>query len=82
MNVDFDSRVVPLDLDFGDAGGIELVLQILADVVVLHNQIAHLVGAGIPAGVPILDHANAQSMGINFLSHSYLLLKPSHSHRW
>ena len=45
-------------------------------------QVAHLIGTGIPARVPVLDHANAQSMGINFLSHSYLLLKPSRSHQW
>ena len=82
MNVDFDLRVVPLHLDLGDASGVELVLQVLADVIVLHNQVAHLIGTGIPARVPVLDHANAQSMGINFLSHSYLLLKPSRSHQW
>ena len=46
------------------------------------NQVADLVLAGIPTGIPVLDYANTQSMGINFLTHSYLLIKPSRSHRW
>ena len=85
VDVDFDLRIVAiaaLDLHLGNAGGIELVLEVLTDIVVLYNQIAHLIFAGIPTRVPVLDHADAQSVGINFLTHSNLLLKPSRSHRW
>ena len=69
VDVDLDLCVVSFDFDLSDAGGIEGGLQPLTDVVVLDDQIADLVSAGIPTRVPIFDHANAQSMGINFLSH-------------
>ena len=82
MNVDLDIGVVTLDLDLGNTRRIQLILQVLTNVIILNQQVANLFRAGIPAGVPILDYANAQSMGIHFLSHSYLLLKPSRSHRW
>ena len=82
VDVDLDLAVGTLDLDLSYASGVQLVLQILTDVVILDDQVAHLVLTGIPAGVPILDYTNTQSMGINFLSHSYLLIKPSRSHRW
>ena len=61
---------------------IKFLLQKLSDVVIFNDQIADLVLAGVPAGIPVLDNANTQTMGINFLSHSYLLIKPSRSHRW
>ena len=79
---DLHLAVGALDFNLCDAGGIELVLQILTDVVVLDDQIADLILTGIPTRVPIFNYADAQSMGINFLSHSNLLLKPSRSHRW
>ena len=82
VDVDLDLCVISFDLDLGDAGGIEGALEILTNVVVLNDQITDLVLTGIPARVPVLNYANAQSMGINFLSHSNLLLKPSRSHRW
>ena len=80
--VDLDLAVGTLDLDLSHAGGVQLVLQILTDVVIFDDQVTDLVLAGVPAGIPVLDYANPQSMGINFLSHSYLLIKPSRSHRW
>ena len=61
---------IALYLDGGDTGGIEGLLQKLADLVVLDDQVADLVLACIPAGIPILDNADAQAMGINFLSHN------------
>ena len=81
MQVDLNAGIAALDLDLRNAGGIESLLEILTDVVVLNDQVADLVVTGIPTRVPVLDHANAQSVGINFLSHSNLL-KPSRSHRW
>ena len=82
VNADLDLCVVAFNFDLGDACGIEGGLQILTDVVVLDDQIADLILTGIPTRVPIFNYADAQSMGINFLSHSNLLLKPSRSHRW
>ena len=66
---------IALYLDGGNTGGIEGLLQILADLVVLDDKIADLVFSCVPAGIPILYNANTQSVGINFLSH--LILPPS-----
>ena len=82
VDADLDLGVVALNFDLGNTGRIEGGLQILTDVVVLDDQIADLILTGIPTRVPIFNYADAQSMGINFLSHSNLLLKPSRSHRW
>ena len=82
VNVDLHLAVGALDLDLCHAGCVQLVLQIFTDVVIFNDQVADLVLAGVPVGIPVLDYANTQSMGINFLSHSYLLIKPSRSHRW
>jgi len=81
VDVDLDLCVVSFDFDLGDAGGIEGALEVLTDVVVLNNQITDFVFTGIPTRVPVLNYADAQSVGINFLSHSNLLLKPSRSHQ-
>ena len=81
VDVDLDLRIVSFDFDLGDAGGIEGALEVLTDVVILDNQITDFVFAGIPTRVPVFNYANAQSMGINFLSHSNLLLTPSRSHQ-
>ena len=82
VNADLDLGVVAFNFNLGNTGGVEGGLQILTDVVVLDDQIADLILTGIPTRVPIFNYADAQSMGINFLSHSNLLLKPSRSHRW
>ena len=39
----FTLPLLPLDLDLRDASGIELVLQILTDVVILDDEVADLV---------------------------------------
>ena len=48
------------------------------------NTRVYLVGASMGgyATWQMLDNAHPQTMGINFLTHSYLLIKPSRSHRW
>ena len=81
VQIDLNAGIAALDLDLGDACGIKSLLEILTDVIVLNDQVADLVVAGIPAGIPVLDYADAQTMRINFLSHSNLLM-PSRSHRW
>ena len=82
VDVDLDLAIGTLDLDLSNTSCVQLVLQILTDVVIFDDQVTDLVLAGVPAGIPILDNAYPQSMGINFLSQSYLLIKPSRSHQW
>src|SRR5699024_5082736 len=53
VDVDADLLVVPLNLNLGDAGAVEGLLQVLADVVIFDNQVADFIVAGIPAGVPV-----------------------------
>lgn len=79
VDIDFDLCGISFDLDLCDAGSVEVGLELLSDVVIFNDQIADLIFTGIPTRVPILDYANAQSMGINFLSHLVYLLPYSRS---
>ena len=69
MQVDGDDLVAALDLDLGDTGGKQQLLQVHADLVVLDQQVADLLIAGIPTGIPVFDDAHAHAMGIDFLTH-------------
>ena len=70
MDINADLGAVALDLDGGNAGGIEGLLQKLTDLVILDDQIADLVFPSIPTGVPVFNNAYTQAMGIHFLSHN------------
>ena len=59
----------PLNVDVADAGGIVLFLQHFAKFVILNEVIREILLAGIPAGAPIVDNANASAVGIYFLTH-------------
>ena len=72
-----DDVVGTLDLDLRNAGAVERLLDELADLVVLDDQIADLFISGIPAGVPVFDDADAHAMGVYFLTHK--LSPPSYS---
>ena len=61
---------VALDLDLGDAGVIQLLLQDLAEVVVLYEGISEHIVSYKPAGVPVLDYTNTKTVRIYFLTHS------------
>ena len=65
---------IALDLDGRNTGGIEGLLQVVADVVIFDDEIADFVCTGVPAGVPILDNSYTHAMRINFLSHLFCLL--------
>ena len=83
--VDEDANLfaVALNLDGGHAGAVQGLLQILADVVVLDDQVSHLVVTRVPAGIPVLDDAYAEAVRIYFLSHILLPpLMPSQPRRW
>ena len=59
----------PLNLDTGHARAVERLFEELADVLVLDNEVADFLLAGVPAGIPVFDNAHAQSVGIDFLTH-------------
>ena len=69
MQIDGNDVVAALDLDLGNAGTVQSLLEILADLLILDDQVADLLVSGIPAGVPVFDDADAHAVGINFLSH-------------
>src|SRR3989454_1154163 len=70
--VDVDLRLVrrALDLDLGDAGVVEALLQEAADLGVLVEQI-RVLAPREPARVPVLDHAQAETFGMDFLTHAH-----------
>ena len=74
--VDIDAYLIgiALDLDGRNTGGIEGLLQVVADIVVFNDKIADLVCTGVPTGIPVLDNADAHAVRINFLSHLFCLL--------
>src|SRR5699024_2606950 len=77
VEVDGHAAVAPLALDLGHLGVVEGLLQVVADLLVLNKEIAHLLIAGIPTGIPVLDDAHAHAVGIYFLSHKTVSsLKP------
>ena len=61
-----------LDLDLGHAGAVQGLFQVLADLLILDDQVADLLFTGIPTGIPVFDDAHAQAVGIYFLSHKLL----------
>ena len=63
-----------LDLDLGNASSVQLLLQGLADLVILNEGVAEFLLRGKPAAVPIFNNAHAHAMGINFLAHLFTSL--------
>ena len=74
MNEDADAVAVSLDLDLGDAGILQGLLQILTNVVVGDQGVAEDLVFCEPSGVPVLNDTHAKTVGIYFLSHLPLLL--------
>ena len=58
-----------LDVDFGNASGIMDLLEVVPDLLILDEVIGEILLGRIPAGIPVLDYANAETVRINFLSH-------------
>ena len=79
MQVNGDDLVAALDLDLGNTGAVQGLLQVLADLLILDDQIADLLITGIPTGIPVFDDAHAEAVGINFLSHKTVSLPYSFS---
>ena len=55
--------------DVADTGGVVFLLEHFAELVILNEVVREILLAGIPAGAPVEDHANASAVGIYFLSH-------------
>src|SRR5207253_9827278 len=72
--VDGDAALLvrTLDHDAGDGRLLELLVQDLADLDVLVQQLAVLVLAGIPAGIPGPVDAETQPDRIDLLTHRFL----------
>ena len=51
----------------------EMLLQHLAEVVVLDKVIGKILLPGVPLGAPIQDDTHARAMGIDFLTHLLIL---------
>ena len=79
MDEHLDLLVAPLDLDLGNTGGIEGLLQELTDLLILDQQVTDLIVASIPARVPVFDDTHTETVGIDFLSHKLNLLAYSFS---
>ena len=84
VQVDGNGVIAALDLDLGNAGTVQGLLEILADLLILDDQVADLLFTGIPTGIPVFDDADPKAMGIYFLSHklSPPFLMPFPSRRW
>jgi hypothetical protein len=61
-----------LDVDLGDAGLVEALLDVVTQLEVFVKQLGVIL-AGVPDGGPILDDAEAEAVGMYFLSHGILL---------
>src|SRR5690606_32818858 len=69
VNGDAALLVRALDHDLRDGGLLQLLLEILADLQVLVQQLAVLAGVGVPARVPGAVDAETQADRIDFLTH-------------
>src|SRR5690348_2149979 len=58
-----------LDLDLRDAGGGQLLLQHVADLDVGHEILGVIALVGEPLRVPVLGNAEADTGGMNFMTH-------------
>ena len=66
-----DLRGASFDFDFRDAGGVEQILEVFADLEILDEEIADLFVLSVPSGIPIRDDADAQTVRINLLTHYF-----------
>src|SRR5438105_539194 len=69
VDVDCDPLLVLADQDVGQARVRELVVDVLADADVLEDVGRELLLAGVPVGLPVVDHAHAEAPRMNLLSH-------------
>src|SRR5699024_6222398 len=75
VDVDSNHFRIAFDLDAGDTGVFEALLEELTDLVVFYQGIAEGVAFRVPAGIPIFNNANTKTVRVYFLAHSL----PPHS---
>src|SRR5206468_6632630 len=61
------------DQDVGQARVRELVVDVLADADVLEDVVRELLLAGVPVGLPVVDHAHAEPARMDLLAHYWSL---------
>src|SRR5207248_2579553 len=69
VDVDGDPLLVLADQDVGQARVRELGVDVLADPYVLQDVVRELLLAGVPVGLPVVDHAHAEPARMNLLAH-------------
>src|SRR5207248_619903 len=69
VDVDGDPLLVLADQDVGQARVRELGVDVLADPYVLEDVVRELLLAGVPVGLPVVDHAHAEPARMNLLAH-------------
>src|SRR6478609_8714110 len=69
VDVDRDPLLVLADQDVGQTRVRELVVDVLADPDVLQDVVRELLLAGVPVGLPVVDHAHAEPARMDLLSH-------------
>src|SRR5690606_50533 len=79
VNIDLDLVGRALDLDAGDPGAVELLLEEPAKLNVLMKKPA-VVALGVPTAVPSAGNAQAETNRIDFLTHSLILLPLGQRH--
>ena len=70
VNEYLNSSAVSFYLDFRNSGRCDLLLDELSDLVVFNDEIAELIIANKPSGIPVTDNAYSQAVRVNFLSHN------------
>src|SRR5207248_7055509 len=69
VDVDCDPLLVLADEDVGQARMGQLAVDVLADLDVLEQVLRELLLARVPVRLPVVDDADAQPAGMNFLAH-------------
>ena len=71
----FDEASATLDQDLWHGGGLQLLLQHLADRAILFESLAEVLLVGVPLGTPVLIDCDAESDRISFLAHNGITLR-------
>src|SRR5262249_34686003 len=71
VDVDRDPLLVLADQDVGQTRVRELRVDVLADANVLEDVVRELLLAGVPVGLPVVDHAHAEPARMDLLAHYF-----------
>src|SRR5262249_24087107 len=71
VHVDPEAVTGALDLDAAHRGALELAPQVVADLVVLDEELGVFLLVGDPARLPVGGDAEPEAVGIDLLTHRY-----------